>query len=64
MTTVVASTAIHCPSCGRHLTEAEEMHQARLRCKSCGMYLIVNLRNGYLAVTASRIIEALTDGAH
>ena len=44
------TTAIHCPSCGRRLTEAEEIRGQRLRCKSCSARLIIDLTESRLVV--------------
>ena len=46
-------TAIHCPACGRKLTEAEEIKEQRLRCKSCGARLTINLGTTTLSVAAA-----------
>lgn len=43
-------TAIHCPSCGRHITEAEEIKAQRLRCKGCRAALRLDLKAGVLTV--------------
>ncbi len=44
------STSIRCPHCGRHLLEAEEIKNAKLRCKSCRDRLIINLGSGTLTI--------------
>lgn len=46
-------TAIHCPACGRKLTEAEEIKEQRLRCKSCGARLTINLGTTTLSVAVA-----------
>jgi transposase-like protein len=54
MMTPPTITSIHCPSCGRHLTEAEEIKGQRLRCKGCGAHLQVDLQGGVLTVSAEK----------
>ncbi len=48
------ATSIHCPSCGRHLTQAEEIKAQRLRCKGCGCQLQLDLQGGVLTVSADK----------
>ena len=45
-------TAVHCPACGRRLTEAEEIKGQRLRCKSCSAQLTIDLTESRLTVEA------------
>ena len=51
--TTPTPTAIHCPACGRKLTEAEEIKEQRLRCKSCGAWVTINLGATTLSVAAA-----------
>ena len=44
------TTAVHCPACGRRLTEAEEIRGQRLRCKSCSAQLTIDLNESRLIV--------------
>ena len=46
-------TAIHCPACGRHVTEAEQIKEQRLRCKGCSARLTINLGATTLSVAAA-----------
>lgn len=53
-TTAATITAIHCPSCGRWLMEAEAMKGARLRCKGCGQRSIADLIGGQLIIALDK----------
>ena len=46
----ILATAVHCPSCDRRLMEAEEIKGGRLRCKSCGTRLAIDLGGGKLTI--------------
>lgn len=48
--TTITTTVIHCPSCGRYLTEAEELRNQRLRCANCKLRPLINLTKGVLTV--------------
>lgn len=51
------ATAVHCPACGRYLTEAEEVRGQKLRCSGCKLYPVINLVNGTLTVQVIRATE-------
>ena len=57
---VVVVTPIHCPSCGRKLTEAEEIRGQRLRCKGCKALLMIDLKGGVLTGVTGE--KGATDG--
>ncbi len=47
---VATATAVHCPACGRYLTEAQEVRGQKLRCSGCKLHPVINLVNGTLTV--------------
>ena len=51
------ATAVYCPSCGRYLTEAEEVRGQKLRCSGCKLHPVINLVNGTLTVQVIRATE-------
>ena len=50
MTTLTA-TALRCPACDRRIGDAEAALNLRLRCKSCGNSLLINVSKGILTVS-------------
>ena len=44
------ATALRCPACDRRLGDAETARNLRLRCKSCGATLLINVSRGALTV--------------
>ena len=55
--TITTATAIHCPACGRKLTEAVEIRGQRLRCKGCKAHLRLDLGGGVLTVVAMGVVQ-------
>ena len=47
---IAVATPVHCPACGRYLTEAQEVRGQKLRCSGCKLHPVINLANGILTV--------------